>query len=98
MGVVVLHLDGEIDIASVGFLRNAIFAAMSLSDGPIALDCAELTFIGATGLGTLVWFANQSKEQHRAPSLRRVSPTMQRLLDLTGIGHLFSSEVVLSAA
>jgi anti-anti-sigma factor len=91
-------LDGEVDITSVDHLRNAIYAAMSLTEGPIALDCAGVTYIGAAGLGTLVWFANQARDQKRAATLVDVSRAAQRLLDLTGIGHLFEPEMLLDTA
>lgn len=71
---------GEVDLASVEELRNAL----DCSQRRLRIDLSGVTFMDLTGLGCLIDVA----ERHESVTLV-VSPRVERLLDLTGAGHLF---------
>lgn len=82
----------ELDCSTVPRLRTEI--ALAVADGPgnVVLDCAPLIFIGAGGVGTLVWAANLSAETGRPVTLLNAGPAMRRLLHVTRVQHRFTLE------
>jgi anti-anti-sigma factor len=50
----ILHLTGELDLASVGIAEAAIAEAAKSSYSGIVFDCAELTFLDSSGIRTLL--------------------------------------------
>jgi anti-anti-sigma factor len=94
----VLHVVGEVDIATVGELQAAIGLALAGPSDPIVLDCTLLSFIDATGLGALVWFANQTRAANRLAVLRNPSESMQRMLRTTGLDRRFETGMATAAS
>jgi anti-sigma B factor antagonist len=90
-GELVLQVVGDVDIATVADLRAAIGLAMAGPGDPIVLDCARLSFIDATGLGALVWFANEAHGASRLAVLRNMSESMQRVMRTTGLDRRFET-------
>ena len=83
-GVVIAEVTGDIDISTVGGLRERLLA---LADGgpPLILDLNGVSFIDSTGLGVLVAAARRA-DTHGG-SLHAVcsrKPT-RKLLWLTGV-------------
>ncbi|MFG2084894.1 MULTISPECIES: STAS domain-containing protein [unclassified Spirillospora] len=57
--IVVVHVDGEIDNATAGLLReHALSAARSASPPLLVLHLGPVTFCDASGLGALVAIGN----------------------------------------
>ena len=85
----VVRLPAELDLAESGDLRSAIAAAIRSGHGPIVFDCTELSFIDASGVGTLVWGANSAADAGREVRLLNPGEAMSRLLGLARVGHRF---------
>jgi len=83
---VVVRLRGEIDLANSVDVRGCLFA---YSCEYVILDCSRLTFMDASGIGTIV----AAQERARAGGGRLVLfglPAPQlRLLEVTGLLHFF---------
>jgi anti-anti-sigma factor len=77
-----VRVSGEVDIASVSRLEEAL----DLSDGPLDLDCRQLDFIDAAGLGALVRAVNS----HGSVTLLNPSPTLVRLLKITELDRVIN--------
>jgi anti-sigma B factor antagonist len=83
-----LHLSGELDVASAPDLRAALDEQLAAGRQVIEIDATGLRFCDAAGLGVLV--AAEQRCQAIGAQLRMiaVSPTMARLLSITGLTGL----------
>lgn len=77
----VLRVRGEIDLASVPRLEQAI-AAVDPGAGPVVLDLSEVTFFDCSGLRVFSDFANRSAESSLV--LRSPSTFVERVIRLVG--------------
>ena len=82
---VVLRLDGELDLASVPTLENAMADATFDGMAEIVLDLRGLEFIDSTGLRAILLQDKRSTERGQAFALVRGSEQVQRLLDMTHV-------------
>jgi anti-sigma B factor antagonist len=82
---VVLRLDGELDLASVPTLENAMTDATFDDMAEIVLDLRGLEFIDSTGLRAILLQDKRSTERGQAFALVRGSEQVQRLLDMTHV-------------
>ncbi|HVE62678.1 MAG TPA: STAS domain-containing protein [Mycobacteriales bacterium] len=53
-GVSLLHVDGEVDIATAPTLRAAVAAILEARPGALVIDLSGVPFLDSTGLGVLV--------------------------------------------
>lgn len=86
---VVLRLDGELDLASVPLLEDAVVNT-TLDDGDgaeltIVLDLRGLEFIDSTGLRAILLQDKRSTERGQKLALVRGSEQVQRLMRMTGV-------------
>ena len=88
-GTTVLSVGGEIDLA-VARSSSVWPACLEQSNG-IGLDLGEVTFIDSSGLGVLVRLRKEADAQSKPFSLVNTSPSVQRLLEVTGLGDIFSA-------
>jgi anti-anti-sigma factor len=91
-GVVTLALTGELDLAGVPVLRDAVAAAASAATRRIVLDCADLTFIDSSGLGCLVEIRNQTGADGRELALTNVPPVAARTITIGGLADVLGVE------
>jgi anti-sigma B factor antagonist len=87
-----LLLSGEIDIASADEVRTAGARAVG-SLGPsdrLDIDLSAVTFIDSSGLGALVSIRNAADAAGREMSLHLVTPSIIKLLELTGLRGSFT--------
>jgi anti-sigma B factor antagonist len=85
----VIGLAGELDLHSSEMLAATVDDALSGSPRVVVIDAGDLTFADSAGLRALL-SARETAEQ-RGVSLRlgRISPTLGRLLDMTGLRDVF---------
>lgn len=84
---VVLRLDGELDLASVPLLEDAVENATSADDAmtSIVLDLRGLEFIDSTGLRAILLQDKRSTERGQKLALVRGSEQVQRLMQMTRV-------------
>ncbi len=85
-GVVRLALIGELDIAVADAVEQRL--RQHREDGrPVRLDLSQLDFIDSSGVQTVVLGIKHARRSgHELEVDRRVSPTVERLVDMMGIG------------
>ncbi len=80
-----LFLSGELDIATAGALEKRLKEIASVSAGPLVLDLEELSFLGSTGVRTILTVELHLEESDRPLILRNVAGMPRRTLEMTGI-------------
>ena len=81
----VIHLVGELDMFTVGTLRDAVQTHLPGS-GRLLIDLAELTFCDSLGLGTLLVLSRTARAHNTLLVLRRPSPYFLRMVEIAGVG------------
>ncbi len=88
-GVLTLALEGEVDLASVNDLDEALATALARDNPIVVIDLDGVTFMDSTGLHFLVRLRNRVKESSRQLLLARASRFVQRLLQTSGLSDSF---------
>ena len=83
-GCVIVTVAGEIDIATVGRLRERL-TALTDRGLPLIADLDQVSFIDATGLGTLAGAARQAAEQGVSLHVVCDQPQTRRLFRVTAL-------------
>jgi anti-sigma B factor antagonist len=81
-GRAVVSVSGDVDLASAGSLREALGEALALSS-TVIVDVAGMGFIDSSGLSALIWGHHQARDAGGSLSVRRPSPMLRRLLEIT---------------
>lgn len=88
---VTVALSGDLDIATIGELRS--FVAEALASGQpcfLVIDVTELSFIDATGLGTLIAIHQLAERQNVEMRLAGARRDLLKLLNITRLEHRFT--------
>ena len=86
----VIALRGELDVATVPELEEALRAAIDAGHTALAIDLLELTFLDSTGLMVLLNGVRRVMRQDGQLVLACTNPTVLRLLDVTGTSSTFT--------
>jgi anti-sigma B factor antagonist len=79
--------EGDIDLATAGILRDAL--ARALEDSALlVVDVGGVGFIDSSGLNALVWGHWEAEKVGGSLRLRRPSPMLCRLLEITALNSL----------
>ena len=84
----VVSLTGELDAAALNTLLAIFDDAIARDHHDVVVDLADVDFIGAAWIGTLVRSRARLNEQHRELTVRAPSRVVNRLLDLCGLSYL----------
>ena len=84
-GVTVLHLEGELDLAGVPELQEALHSAQHGDVSKIVVDLRGLTFLDSSGLGALIAADTAGRVGHVAVSFVRGNETVHRVFLLTAM-------------
>jgi anti-sigma B factor antagonist len=91
-GVMVVALDGDLDVNTVAGARarmdEAISRASSHEITRVVVDASALGFCDSTGLSVLVRAADAANAAGLQFALRALSPPMLELLRITGLDEL----------
>jgi anti-sigma B factor antagonist len=82
-GVLVLRVVGEVDLATVGSLREQLHHYVPSEHRGVVLDCTEVSFLGACGIGLLVESAEQASTNGMMLRLVAQSRLVLRALEIT---------------
>jgi anti-anti-sigma factor len=86
----VLRLSGEIDIATVGPIRDHLLA---LDDAILTLDFCDVTFMGAAGVNLLVQLQRRLRERGGKLVLYGIQPNQMRVLAALELADFFDCVV-----
>jgi|SRR5436305_2599264 len=85
----VLHLAGDLDVATAPQLRACVAAFFERTPGAaLVIDLAEVTFVDSTTLGVLVGAIRMSEQTGSSVVIRNQAPSIQRVFELTGLDRL----------
>ena len=84
--VLVLQVEGDLDIGSTDALRSALDAAEREGD-IVRIDAAGVSFLDSTALGVLLASAQRLSTRGGRLELINVSPAVRRILDMTLIAR-----------
>lgn len=82
-GVVIIQLDGDVDVSQALALRDTLATAMGNGSGSVLLDLGGVEFIDSAGIGLLVTAHRRAESSNGALALAGVTPTVARVLELT---------------
>jgi anti-anti-sigma factor len=92
-GAVRLTLVGELDIAVADAVQERLRQHRD-SGRPVRLDLSELEFIDSSGVQVVVLgLKHARRDGHELEVDRRISPSVERMVELMGIGpHLWPAQ------
>ncbi len=89
-GILVVTASGELDVWSAAKLDEGLQGAVEcVRDGSLIVDLASVPLIDSVVLGVLVRHAKQLRSAGRELVLVIDDPRTIRVIDITGLGHLF---------
>jgi anti-anti-sigma factor len=89
-GRTVVSLTGELDLATVGSLREVAMAELTAAEcETLVVDLAGLTFLDSTGLGCWIDLRNQTLAQGKQLEFRHIPPIALRTVTTAGLADLF---------
>ncbi len=89
-GHAVVAVMGDLDAATCGRLDDELVALVGGGSPRVTVDLAKLTFIGSSGLGTLVAAVGRMRVAGGDLRLQAPTPLALRVLELTGLSSLFA--------
>jgi anti-anti-sigma factor len=84
---------GELDLASVNVLSEALDGALEAGIGDVEIELSELSFCNSTGLCALLGAQRELNATGRRLRLLDPAPNVLRLLDLTSTRQLFDVRI-----
>jgi anti-sigma B factor antagonist len=85
----VVAVAGEIDLATAPELGAALDGIEGSPGSTVHLDLAEVSFLDSSGISVLVDFRSRLETGGASLALHRASPTVQRVLEISGLGSMF---------
>ncbi len=89
---VVLHLHGELDMATTPVLDQALTSALSKGATDLVVDLSCLSFIDSTGISMLLSAVQRSDQAGKAFRVRSPNRPVRKALHLTGVDRILSIE------
>jgi anti-anti-sigma factor len=86
-GQAVVYAEGDIDLATSTALRKALIEALDKS-ARVVVDVGAVAFIDSSGLNAFVWGHREAEQAGGSLRLRRPSPMLRRLLEITALESL----------
>ena len=83
-GTVSVSVEGELDLANAAELEARLVAVDAEAPARVVLDLAALAFVDSTGLRVLLQADSRARERGYELALRAVTPTVLRVLEMTG--------------
>jgi anti-anti-sigma factor len=97
-GMLVVAPTGEVDLSTATLFRDAGLAAVAEARSRVVVDLSGLTFCGSTGLVVLM----ETKQQADAAGVEfrtaGMSRSVQRVLEITGLGPALAHRRTLAEA
>jgi len=89
---VVLHLHGELDMATTPVLDQALTSALNNRATDLVVDLSCLTFMDSTGISMLLSAVQRSDQAGKAFRVRSPNRPVRKALRLTGVDRILSIE------
>jgi anti-sigma B factor antagonist len=86
----VVHLQGEVDLASAPQVRRGLYELIDRGSHRIAVDLTDVEFMDSTGLGVLIGALKRLRENEGAMALAGIRPSVARVFEVTGLDRIFT--------
>lgn len=83
-GVLTLTIAGELDIASVGAVQEAIDEILTDECQRVVFELGDLTFMDSSGLALML----QVSRKVETVEIRHATPIVHRVIEATGLGEI----------
>jgi anti-anti-sigma factor len=84
-----IHAAGELDLATLGVLRDALDSALEAGPGDVEVEMSAMTFCDSSGLCLLLTVQRRFHAAGRQLRLLDPGPAVVRLLDLSSTRQFF---------
>jgi anti-anti-sigma factor len=84
-----LAVSGEIDLGTASSLEETAMALLDERPRNLILDLSEVPFCDSTGIGVLVRVYNKATVIGCRVTLRRPTPNVRTILDMTALTRIF---------
>jgi anti-sigma B factor antagonist len=86
----IVHLQGEVDLASAPQLRRELYDIIDQGHRWIAIDLSNVDFMDSTGLGVLIGVLKRLREGDGSLALAGIKPAVSRVFEITGLDRIFT--------
>jgi anti-anti-sigma factor len=87
--VAVCVATGDIDVSTIGDLREAVLAGVTDADS-LRLDLSGVAFIDTTGLGTLLELRSTLQSAGAGFEITAADGPVRQAVEITGLAHLLA--------
>ena len=84
-GVLVVQVAGEVDLSTIGRLREHLHEHVHGAHRAVILDCTRVSFLAACGIGLLLDIADQARAEGIALRLVVAGRRLLRVLEASGV-------------
>ena len=81
----IVHVSGQLDAYTAARLRDSLAGLISAGARHVVVDLADVSFMGASGLGVLVATGKRLRRDDGKLVLRSAPPSVQRMIEITGL-------------
>ena len=91
-GAWILHVGGEIDVATAPELRRELHQLADRGATSIVVDLAHVSFVDSSGLGVLVGMLKRVRDDGRGCQLvlEHLQEPVRKVFDITGLTEIFA--------
>ncbi|TCO45352.1 STAS domain-containing protein [Actinocrispum wychmicini] len=86
----VVHVGGEIDLATHAEFDKAVRAGMDSGAPVVILNLGEVTFLGSVGLRVLVQANHETQQTGRTLRVVHGTAIVRRIIEVTGLEQVLS--------
>jgi anti-sigma B factor antagonist len=94
----ILALAGELDFTNAAQVGEAVEAAWDASVPYLVFDLSRLTFMDSAGVRIFVRVRRQAAEHRRTVALAGLTPSVSRIIELTGLNQAFAIHATVDEA
>ena len=88
-GIIILNLEGRLDLASGATLKERIKSHFDQDKTSVHLNLNGVEFINSSGLGSLVSIMKETRMRKGRLTLSNLASYVQEIFDITQLSHIF---------
>ena len=89
-GVVIVGVEGQLIVGNRQELKQKVLDALEEGSRKFIIDFSKTGYIDSSGLGVVVRAAKQARDAGGQILLRRPTPSIRKVLEITGLEHVFT--------
>jgi anti-sigma B factor antagonist len=88
-GIVILHISGEVDLATSPELEGHVDRVLRSAPSVVIVDLSGVTFLGSTGIGLLLKAQEQAQQTNTDLLLAAAQRVVLRPIEISGLTAVF---------